>query len=269
MSRVRYRRTGRQPSLRQVLFLGWNLVLWDFRNRYRQAYLGYLWTLARLLAPVLPLILVGNAFDFGGEDMDAVEYALFALAGFLMWQVFWDSVSRPQWIARRLRSTFRESPIRPAALVAAGAGLVLINTTVYAVIFAVVCAATRTLPPPTLPLALAAFPGIVIAGLAIGAFFIPLTYVYLDFRYGLPFLSSMLLWTAPVLYVTPEEGLLAVVNRWNPLTYLINIPRQWLVEGMTGDDLLFPVSAVAFAVLYLAAMRFLRRAMPMAVQALP
>ena len=60
-----------------------------------------------------------------------------------------------------------------------------------------------------------------------------------------------------------------MVNRWNPLTYLINIPRQWLVLGTTDEDALFLVCAAVFVVLFLATLRFFRRAIPLAVQSLP
>ena len=62
-----YSHTGRGTSLRQLLVLGKTLVLRDFRFRYRQAYLGYLWAVARPVVGVLPLILVGNAFRLGGD----------------------------------------------------------------------------------------------------------------------------------------------------------------------------------------------------------
>ena len=94
------------------------LCLRDFRYRYRQAFLKYVWAFARPLLAVAPLILVGNAFGLGG-DMSAAEYALFALSGFLMWQMFWDAVISPQWIARRLRRTCVDGPLRPEAMVAA------------------------------------------------------------------------------------------------------------------------------------------------------
>ena len=263
-----YRRSGRGRSFAQLVQQARLLVLRDFRFRYRQAYLGYIWAVARPVASMLPLILVGNAFGLGGE-MDATEYALFALAGFLLWQMFWDSVISPQWLARRLRRTFKEAPLRPEAVVAAGAGLVLFNASFYAAIFVLASALTTTAPPATLWLALLAFPVIVLGGLAIGAFFVPLTFVYLDFRFGLPLLSPFLLWTAPILYASPKAGVLAVVNRWNPLTYLINIPRQWLVRGTTGDELVFLICALVFGALFWLALRFLRRAMPLAVESLP
>lgn len=263
-----YARAGRRPSLRLLIEQGRLLVLRDFRFRYRQAYLGYVWAVARPVAGVLPLILVGNAFGLGG-DMAAGEYALFAVSGFLLWQLFWDSVISPQWLARRLRRTFKEAPLRPESVMAAGTGLVLFNASFYAGIFLLASGLTRTVPPSTFWLAVLACPVIVLAGLAVGAFFVPLTFVYLDFRFALPLLSPFLLWTAPILYTSPDTGLLATVNRWNPLTYLINIPRQWLVRGNDGDELVFLACAVAFIGMFWLGIRFLRRALPMAVESLP
>lgn len=268
MSSAAYRHTGSRPGFRQLLRLGQLLVLRDFRFRYRQAFLGYVWAVARPLLAVLPLILVGSAFGLGG-DMSTAEYALFALSGFLLWQVFWDAVISPQWIARRLRRVFTEGPLRPEAVIAAGAGNVAFNTMFYVALFIAAYVMTGTVPPLTLPLGLLAFPVIVLGGLTIGALVVPLTFVYLDFRFGLPLLSPALLWTAPIIYAAPEDGLLAVVNRWNPLTYLINVPRQWLVLGSTDDDPWFLVCAAALAVLALLTLRFFRRAMPIAVESLP
>jgi lipopolysaccharide transport system permease protein len=244
------------------------LCLRDFRYRYRQAFLKYVWAFARPLLAVAPLILVGNAFGLGG-DMSAAEYALFALSGFLMWQMFWDAVISPQWIARRLRRTCVDGPLRPEAMVAAGAGLVVFNAFFYGALFVIAYALTTSWPPVTLPLGLLALPVIVLGGLTVGAFFLPLTFVYLDFRFGLPLLSPLLLWTAPIIYTAPESGVLSVINRWNPLTYLINIPRGWLVVGAGPQDGWFLVCAGVFVVLAGLMLRYYRRAVPLAVQSLP
>ena len=186
------RHTGPGPSVRQLIRLGRLLFLRDLRYRYRQAFLRYLWAVARPLFAVLPLIMVGSAFGLGAE-MSTREYALFALSGFLMWQLFWDAVISPQWIARRLRRTFVEGPLRPEAVIAAGAAYVAFNSLFYVSIFVVAYGLTRTVPPMTLPLGLLAVPVIVLGGLTIGAAFVPLTFVYLDFRFGLPMLSPVLL----------------------------------------------------------------------------
>lgn len=251
--------------LRALARLGWLLFLRDFRYRYRQTYLGYLWAVSRILFTGLPLIIVGSHFNLGG-DRTPVTYAIYALAGLIMWQIFWDSLNYPQWIGRRLRKTFAETSFPQEALLVGAACYVLFNASIYLPLLGVTFAIFRVAPPPTVLLGLLALPGLIVAGLSVGAVVAPLTFVYLDFRYGLPFLSSVLLWTAPIFYVAPEEGLLRQINQWNPMTYLIDVPRHWFVAGLRAGDWSFLVAILAFTVLFTFTLRFYRRAMPFAVQ---
>lgn len=251
-----------------IVRLGWLLFLRDFRLRFRQTYLGYFWAVGKVLFGGLPLILVGSSFNLGG-DRSKGEYAVYALAGLIAWQIFWDAVVSPQWVARRMRRMLADLALPVEAILVAGCWYVLFHAAIYVVLVAAALAVFRLPPPLTLPLGLLALPALVFAGVAIGMWFVPLTFVYLDFRYGLPFLSPVLLWTAPIFYEMPQQGLLRQVNLWNPLTYLVDNPRQWLVEGLTGHDLAFVACMVAFAVLFAVGLRFYRRAMPIAVERLP
>lgn len=255
--------------LRAILRLGWLLFLRDFRLRYRQTYLGSLWAVGRVLFTGVPLILVGSHFGLGGTR-SAGEYVVFALVGLIAWQIFWDSVAFPQWVARRMRKMLVEVAFPTEAILIAACGYVLFNAAIYLGLMAVTLAVFRVPPPWTLPLGLLALPGLAAAGLALGVFFVPLTFVYLDFRYGLPFVSTALLWTAPIFYESsPDQRLLYLVNTWNPLTYLIGVPRQWLVSGPTGHDLWFLASLLGFMLVFVAGLRFYRFALPLAVERLP
>src|SRR4029077_4916278 len=100
--------------------------------------------------------------------------------------------------------------------------------------------AARTLPPPSFVLGVAALPLVIVAGMSLGVFIVPLTFIYLDFRYALPLAAPALMWTAPILYDSPAAGPLHWVNRINPLTYLIDAPRDWLVSGWRLEEAAFP-----------------------------
>jgi lipopolysaccharide transport system permease protein len=252
---------------RRVAKLGWLLFLRDFRLRYRQTYFGYLWAVIKVLAPSVPMILVGSQFGLGGERSTS-DYALFALTGLVLWQVFWDSVLFPQWVARRMRRMLSEARFPYEAILYAAAGYVLFNAGLYLML---IVAATIVLGggmPTTIPLGLIAIPGLILSGMGIGMVFVPFTFVYLDFRYALPMASPVLLWTAPIFYESPDSGLVHTLNVWNPLTYLIGIPRSWLTEGFTGDDMAFLVSLVVFGLIFLPAHLFFRRAIPIGVERL-
>jgi len=252
---------------RALLHLGLLLFLRDFRYRYRQSYLGYLWAVSRVLLGGIPIILVGSHFDLGA-GRTPVAYAVYALTGYILWQIFWDSVISPQWIGRRLRKIVAEVPFRLEALLVAAGCYVAFNTSIYMVLLTLAFLIFKVAPPVTLLLGLAVLPLLVLAGLAIGAALVPLTYVYLDFRFGLPFLASALLWTAPIFYVSPEAGILRVINMWNPLTYIIDLPRSWFIAGLSGRDVLFVPCILAFIGLFTVGLRFYYRAMPAAVQTL-
>ena len=59
------------------------------------------------------------------------------------------------------------------------------------------------------------------------------------------------------------------VNRLNPLTYLVNAPRDWLTTGWRLENVVFPVTVVLSLALLAVGLRFYNRAMPRAIECLP
>jgi lipopolysaccharide transport system permease protein len=259
--------SGYASETRRVAKLGRQLFLRDFRLRYRQTYFGYLWAVIKVLAPSVPMILVGSQFGLGGER-SASSYALFALVGLVLWQVFWDSVLFPQWVARRMRRMLSEARFPYQAILFAASGYVLFNTGLYLVLIVVAALVLGIAIPATAPLGLISIAGLILSGMAVGMVFVPFTFVYLDFRYALPMASPILLWTAPIFYESPDSGLVHTLNVWNPLTYLIGIPRSWMTEGFTGTDTAFLVTLLVFGLIFIPAYRFFNRAIPIGVERL-
>jgi len=246
--------------------LGWFLFLRDFRYRFRQTYFGYIWAVIKPLLSALPIIIVGNQFDLAKNNPLQVNYAVFSFVGLMLWQVFWDSIVFPQWMLRRTRSILKRVPFKYWAVVLAGCFYVLFNLLIYIVLTAMVLIIYKISPPWTVFLSIFALIPLILSGLSIGIFIAPLTLVYLDLRYSLPTLASILLWSVPVAYVTPDKGLLSLVNRWNPLTFLINTPRAWLISGFNSSDWLFLLSFTLFFALFLGSVKFYKRAMPLVVE---
>lgn len=71
------------------------------------------------------------------------------------------------------------------------------------------------------------------------------------------------------MYDTPKSGPLYWVNRLNPLTYLVNAPRDWLTTGWRLENIVFPVTVVLSLALLAVGLRFYSRAMPRAIECLP
>jgi lipopolysaccharide transport system permease protein len=215
---------------------------------------------------VVPLIIIGRQFDFGQNVTAGVSYEAFAFVGLMFWQIFWDSVVFPQWMMRRTRHIIKTVELPPSAILIAGCFYVLFNLSTYMVLIVIVLLLFKAAVSWTILLTMLSIPVIMISGLSLGIFIAPITLVYLDIRYGLPMLSGLLLWSAPIAYAKPDKGLLHVINTYNPVTYLIDTPRHWMFSGLEGSNLLFIICSGFFMVLFFLSLRFYHRTVPVAVE---
>lgn len=265
---VRVRVSRLSSRTRTLAELGWLLFLRDFRARFRQTFLGSVWAVGQQLISYMPMVLVGGQLGLGG-DRDPAGYALHSLFGLLIWQMFWDGLFSAQWIGRRMRGVLAEKPFPSESILVAGCSQAAFNGAIYVAIMTSAWVVFQRMPPASFLLGVLSLPLVVLAGLSVGIFFVPLTFVYLDFRYALPFLAPLFMWSAPILYDTPDSGPLHWVNRVNPLTYLINVPRNWLTVGWALEEIAFPAILAVSLVLLGVGLRFYRHAMPRAMECLP
>jgi ABC-type polysaccharide/polyol phosphate export permease len=263
---IRARITALWGSTRTLFQLGFLLFLRDYRARFRQTFFGSLWAVGQVLLSYVPLVMVGSHFGLGGGQK---LYALHSMLGLLMWQMFWDGLYLPQWIGRRLRGVLGEISFPLEAVLIAGGCYAAFNATFYLLIILAGYFVVGVMPPASFVLGILAMPLVIAAGLSIGVYFVPLTFIYLDFRYALPLMQPALMWTAPILYETPASGALHWMNRLNPLTYLIAVPRDWFAEGWRLEEAAFPITIGISLVLLAAGLRFYHYSMPRALECLP
>lgn len=265
MGRLRARVANLWDRARTLAELGWLLFLRDFRIRFRQTFLGSLWAVAQVLMSYLPLVFVGSQLGLAG-DRDPRRYALHSLLGLLIWQMFWDGLFSPQWIGRRMRGLLAEAAFPTESILVAGASYAVYNAAIYLVVILAAFPMLRIMPPSSLILGVLAMPLVIMAGVAVGLWVVPFTFVYLDFRYALPMLSPALMWTAPILYDQPASGALHWANRLNPLTYLVDAPRDWFASGWQTEEMAFPIAVLVSIALLITGLRFYRSAMPRVIE---
>ena len=251
-----------------LLWSGWQLFLRDFRRRYRLAYLGYFWAFSRVVITSAPFVLVGHQFGFEGQNAP-IPYALYVFMGVFLYQVFWDALFLPLRFGRRSRKIMHEVYIRPEAILLAGCCNSLFNAALSLFPLIVLLFVFQFVPALTIVLMLlVGIPALLLFGLAIGIWLIPINMVYLDFRYGVASLSTVLIFSAPIVYVMPKDGILAAINLWNPLTYLITVPRTWALVGLNGNDWILVLIAVLSLLVLLFSLRFYRHVMQLAMDLL-
>lgn len=268
MASYRSRLAAAWGRARTLAELGWLLFLRDYRTRFRQTYFGSFWAVGLVLLSYLPLVLVGSQLGLGGGK-DPRLYALHSLLGLMVFQMFWDGLFSPQWVSRRLRGVMTEVALPLEAVLVTGACYALFNAVIYLALMLVAFVGFGVWPPTSFLLGVLALPLVIAAGVSVGVFFVPMTFIYLDFRYGLPLLQPALMWTAPILYTSPESGPLHLLNRLNPLSYLLGAPRTWLTIGWTLEEAAFPIAVGASLALLAVGLRFFKYSMPRALECLP
>ena len=240
------RRAGRMSIL---LHLSWQIFLRDFRARYRRAYFAPFWILAPMLVmsasaaliarELAPSLLAGPA-----------PYPVLVVAGLLFWGVFSDSVTGPQQMCRRSRTYLRRAPIEPGAILIASTCYVVMNLLVRVPVLVGLMIWFGFAPPPQALLAPLFLVSLGMLGLGLGAMLAPLSLVYLDIRYGLPFVLMVALLLTPVFYPVPETGTLRTLAEFNPIAHLLVCARDLLTLGRSDFLGMAAATAAATSVLF-------------------
>lgn len=74
-----------------------------------------------------------------------------------------------------------------------------------------------------------------------------------DFGNLLPIITTFLLFLTPILYVRPEAGILASFSAYNPLYYLVSVPRDLVLGGAvtTASWIGFLVSSILSVTIFI------------------
>jgi lipopolysaccharide transport system permease protein len=86
--------------------------------------------------------------------------------------------------------------------------------------------------------------------------------LYHDIEMGLGIALSFWFFITPIAYATPDSGILAVLNNWNPLSPLLTTARAWLLGTPTHEIGTFAGMTAATLVLFVVALTAYRVAMP-------
>jgi lipopolysaccharide transport system permease protein len=91
---------------------------------------------------------------------------------------------------------------------------------------------------------------LIIAGFSLGLLLVPIGSLYTDVQNAVSLGIGFLMYTAPIVYPPPTEGLIAKLIYWNPLTPLVMLSRDWITSG--SFDFALPATMIALLALGLA-----------------
>ena len=234
-------------EIKKNRWLIYQLFKRDFVASYRQSLFGILWSFLIPIVSVISLVVLSQSGLFNVGDVK-VPYPVYALIGLLFWQLFSTGVVSCS-----------------GALVSAGSMIAKINFSKKALVLA---SMGRTFIAFIIQLALtvvvfvyfAIYQGVIpnIATLLVPIFILPLLLITLGLGFVLSVLNgfvrdfgnlvllgtTFLLVLTPVMYAMPTTGILPQLTTYNPLYYLVSLPRDLILTGTSNLWVGFLISSV-------------------------
>jgi homopolymeric O-antigen transport system permease protein len=250
---------------RAARILAWRLFVRDISAQYRQTAIGYLWAALPTVFAALVWVALQSVGLLNVQTSD-VPYVGFVLAGLVFWQLFVDALNAPLKMLSQNQSMLSRVNFPSEAIFASGIAQVLFSFAIKLVVLGIVLAAVDAPVKWTAPLVLLPAFALLLVGTCIGILLAPAGMLYQDIQQGLNVVIGPMLFLTPVLYSMANAGVLAKYVRYNPLTPMFEVMREFLFGGAsTYLTEFWIVTAVALAVTLVGWLVF-RLSLPMLIE---
>lgn len=245
--------------------LAWRLLVRNITAQFRQSLLGIVWLFIPPVVQALIWIFLDaqQVIQFGQTDM---PYALYVMTGQLVFLGFAQSLTAPIIAVNNERALLAKVNFPREALLITGFGQLAVNILVPLLVIIPVMLITKTMPSgyallfPFSVLIMALF------GFSIGLLVTPFCLFFNDMTQAIPIIARFLFFLTPVIYPLPAEGLIALVNKLNPVTPFLVVTRDLLI-GPPGQMMgYYGALVVATLVMLFVGIVMYRLAMPHVVE---
>jgi len=200
-------------------------------------------------------VLVGLALFVGGEaDSSSAEeqnkHITKLITGIIIWQLFADAWLEPMRFGRRTKTVLRVVTLDENSLLLAGAISAMINFLIKLPVI-IIALLWFNITPGLSVLIPIGIMSILFAGASLSCFTLPISLLLLDVRYSIPIIQFALLLATPVLYDIPTNNIIANINHYNPITYLILPIRNAFLNASTEESSIIfsSLAAIIFLVI--------------------
>jgi lipopolysaccharide transport system permease protein len=197
----------------------------DFKVRYAQTIIGFLWA---LLQPVVTLFILALVFGNFIGVKTGVPYLLFAMTGLTIWSYFsfvmtnaGASIIASQGMIKKIYFPRLIIPLSKAAVGLIDLSISLVLMIILLFYYGIIPSSNVWLAPVFL------FFGM-LAALAVGIWLSALTVRFRDFQHVVPFMVQIGLYITPIAY--PADFAMQHLPKWAATIYYLN-PIAGVVQG--------------------------------------
>jgi lipopolysaccharide transport system permease protein len=210
--------------------LAFTLFSRDMKAQVRQSILGYAWLFFPPIATTLVWFLLNSSGVVQVADT-GMPYAAFVMIGTLLWQAFLESLTKPIVSLNGAKAMLTKLNFPRIAPVIAGIGQTTLTAAIRLVLLIPIFVFSGVEATWTILFFPFAYLSMVLLGVAIGSFLTPIGLLYTDIAKAIGLLGQFAMYATPVVYPMASSGFLGWVNKFNPVTYLIEVGRATLVGG--------------------------------------
>lgn len=215
----------------------------DLKNIFQQSCLGIAWTIFLPICYVSVFILLYSSgiVNFGNSN---VSYPLYITLGFAFWNFF--SIGLPAAI-NSLPSAgilITKTNVSKKAIILSSQGQALISFFVQFILFIILAIIIDVKYLYTIPIVLLFLVPIISFSLGLGLFFSIINVYIRDIANIVGVLIYFGFFLTPIFYTTPNFGTINMFIFINPITYLIGVPRQFLLQIPVTDVLPYLIAVI-------------------------
>lgn len=258
-----YKNVFRQKS--KAIYLGWQFATRDLKARYRQTLLGFMWLLLPVLITTLIFMFLSKSGLLNTGEIK-IPYPVYAFLGSLFWQLFNDSLLNPIMAVNSAKTMLSKIQFPRESLILSSFFQIIFQFVIKLIVVIPLLVYYKIDISWEIVLLPFAIFSIVLMGLTIGLFLIPLNLIYQDVQQSLQVILGLLIFLTPVGYKPPNGSMLEKLVNLNPLTPLLNTARNWTTIG--GFAHLYEVIAITavFSVLFIIGMVLYLVLMPIVIE---
>lgn len=237
-------------ELKSNKWLTYQLFKRDILTIYKQSIVGIMWAFIIPIFSVGTFIILNRSGIFSLGDIN-VPYPIFAILGMAFWQFFSTGLVSSSNSLVRAGGMIIKINFSKKSLVIASLGQPIISFLVQIVLTLILCVYYGLKPH--------------IFILLIPLFLIPLTLITLGIGFILSLINGIMrdianvisiimtffMFLTPILYARPKMGLLSTLTSYNPIYYLISIPRELILLGSSSELKGYFLSSIVSALIFL------------------
>lgn len=202
----------------------------DFIAIYKQTFFGILWTIFPPLISVCVFIFLHRAGILNIGDI-TVPYPLYAIIGMSYWQLFSTTIIASSNVLVNAGPMVVKINFSKKSLIIASAGQALFSYFVQFALLIGIFLYYNLYPHYSIiftPIFILPF---IFLALGLGFLLSVFHGISREIGSAIPLFLTFFLFVTPVFYERPFQGIISLLTNYNPLYYLIVLPRDMIING--------------------------------------